>query len=1304
MTRYPISRSTFPGILLCLVISACGGGGPAPVTPAPPPPPPFGFTSDNAAASSQVTLDQVERAYDWAQHAVEAAGYAAYGVVERFALFCGDDSPNAATVSAMDDNDADGAISQGDAIRVRLENCDSATSELGLEISSVKVVDRAPASLVGTVTISIAASADSQAASIGRYTGSYNLNYTINDDGSTLSLTDIEASTVRDSMTDRLQSGRLVETISDLEFSVEFAGRLESEELDGSFDFDTTTAFGGDRGSFPTAGELLLTATNSTTRIRPSADPELDEHADHQVDPVGTGQYSDAVSVRWLDWISGSVFSWYPLIREMSIEPRIPFAWESLRANYWLYNPRGGSLSLTYEWVVNGAVLAGYFGGLLPPGNTSKGDTVELRLTASAAGNTMTRTFRVTVRNSPPNLEAMLSPEFPETTDDIALSFRASDEDGDPVETNIQWSINGSVVSDIESATLPSARYRKGDVIGVLITANDGEAETSREMEATIQDAIPVIRVSSAPDSVNFGETITFDAAASDADGDDLAEFQFGLDYGPVGMTVDPVNGRVEWDARLPMFDREMDIGWRIGSSNSPAESVSGVLRVVDPDRQYPFMVSGFSGRPLRIADLDSDGDEEMLLLNESGHVYLLEWDGQDYRQAWAHPFANDEEVGFSSLTTGDIDGDGHQEIFLAGGGPHVGDDSMIRLAGSDRRVEDTATVPRLVEYTRLEFADLDNDGSFELVYMADANPHFHTSIVVLSADDLTVLWESPPDYLGRDVEVGNVDDDPSLEIIAAGGHVFDGATYEHEWSHESALSASNALNADTSRSLLVGDMDGDGIEELLGKLDHDDREAGVEVYSVANGKAIGMAGPLPAALFDPRTVRPHVADIDNDGVTEILGSSYPDFNAAAYRYAESTDSFERVFHSEVNSVFAVPLGVGDVDGDGVKELVLSGRDEHFDGNPDGIGAYVVAAFSPEFEVEWTQSDRRDFRGGFAGGRPVTRADSSASELLFVLSGGRLDHGGYNPRAAYLSPLTGELSIGPRVDRGQPPNPFDVSPFDRWRVTGASIVDYDKDGSVELFLSLLEDNGRLMVIDPLQERVEWAREPYGRDFVDSIDLNGDGFEDLLTTAGAYDIVNDATIWEPYPDSPGHWVDLVACGDLDGDGIAEFVTVDGGIVFLYSRASPDDEFTRSEAPRSLYENTILVSDLVISDSDGDGLAEILLLEGAYLDLRRYDSNFGLLGSFETIEEKVHDRPDRIFPLPGGGGRAQVLVSFLRDNRGQASRLVAYDAATGHEIWESPWLFGRVLRNSVHYFEHLGEPRLAIGTSEAMYVTR
>ena len=713
----------------------------------------------------------------------------------------------------MDDNDTSDDLTAGDAIRVQLENCGDSTSKFSLEVGSINTLNYVPLSLTGTVTFSIAASAESGTASIAEYTGSFGLDYTKSGDDTTLSLTNIEASRVIGDMTDRLESGRLQESIAGLDYTVEFAGRLESDELDGAFDFETGTAFADSLGSFPTVGELTLTATNSNARVTPSSSADLDEHADYQVDSGGTGQYSEAVSVPWNDWISGSLFRWYPLIRGLAIVPRNPGTSDRLRAVFRTYAPQGERVSTTYEWTVNGSQV-GHTMDYLPSGNTSKGDAVEVRVTATGGEDSLTRQTSVTIRNIPPDVQAMLSPELPDTRDDIALSYRVGDIDGDEVETSIQWSINGNVVSGLETATLPSDRHRKNDVIRVLISANDGETETSSEVELTIEDAIPDIGVSGVPGSVAHGDRAQFDATVSDADGDDLGMFRFGLDYGPVGMTVDPVSGHVEWDAGVPMFEREMDIGWQIGSASGGAETVSGVIRVVDPDRQYPFMVSGINGTRddgIRIADIDGDGKDEMLVVKRLGHVYTLEWDGQILRESWAHPFAINRHSGTDAVTSGDVDGDGRHEIFLLGNHYHVGDDSLIRLDGVDRRIAASATVPPMIgSGNAIEFADLDNDGSFELVHMADADPHYQTSIVVLSADDLTVLWESPPDYLGGYVKVGNVDRDPALEIVVSGGHVFDGATYQRQWSHESAYSAANVFNSSTLRGLFVSDMDGD--------------------------------------------------------------------------------------------------------------------------------------------------------------------------------------------------------------------------------------------------------------------------------------------------------------------------------------------------------------------------------------------------------------------------------------------------------------------------------------------------------------
>ena len=126
-------------------------------------------------------------------------------------------------------------------------------------------------------------------------------------------------------------------------------------------------------------------------------------------------------------------------------------------------------------------------------------------------------------------------------------------------------------------------------------------------------------------------------------------------------------------------------------------------------------------------------------------------------------------------MASADIDGDGRHEIFL-----HA-EDRMVRLDGETRHVSATAEVPRALTFAQdLHVADLDGDGSWEVVFMADADGP-ESRLVVLSADDLSLRWQSPPGRLGWFLDVGNVDRDPALEIVVSGGYAYDGTTRELE-------------------------------------------------------------------------------------------------------------------------------------------------------------------------------------------------------------------------------------------------------------------------------------------------------------------------------------------------------------------------------------------------------------------------------------------------------------------------------------------------------------------------------------------
>ena len=278
-----------------------------------------------------------------------------------------------------------------------------------------------------------------------------------------------------------------------------------------------------------------------------------------------------------------------------------------------------------------------------------------------------------------------------------------------------------------------------------------------------------------------------------------------------------------------------------------------------------------------------------------------------------------------------------------------------------------------------------------------------------------------------------------------------------------------------------------------------------------------------------------------------------------------------------------------------------------------------------------------------------------------------------------------------------------------WEVLDAYISDYDRDGTDEIFLLRRHSIAGyyLAAFDPFQAVDEWSVAVEYVNTVSGVDLNGDGYQDILTNGAAYDVFNDSVIWEP---ELGESILAAEAGDFDGDGRVEIVAATDpyGLhpkLIIYSR--PNGEATFVQRAVQMYEAASFY-DLVVSDTDGNGESEVLLLtserfdtivcdgiESSHCDsIRRFDSNLELLNSFLLPRG---DKPVRLFVLPAAAGRKHLMVA-------DGSRITAYDAATGGKIWQSPGLIGSISPNSLHYFDDGGEARLVIGTSHAMYVTR
>ena len=141
-----------------------------------------------------------------------------------------------------------------------------------------------------------------------------------------------------------------------------------------------------------------------------------------------------------------------------------------------------------------------------------------------------------------------------------------------------------------------------------------------------------------------------------------------------------------------------------------------------------------------------------------------------------------------------------------------------------------------------------------------------------------------------------------------------------------------------------------------------------------------------------------------------------------------------------------------------------------------------------------------------------------------------------------------------------------------------------------------------VAFDPFAGRVEWSSNDLHGPVRSAVDLNGDGFDDVLARSTAHDVVNDTMLWESQPPYPNSLVEHVSAGDLDGDGIAEIVAVEGPFVAVYSRTRNDAEYTRSLLPDVPSPSGDHFIDVLVADTDSDGRAEILLLNYLRIESR------------------------------------------------------------------------------------------------------
>ena len=134
------------------------------------------------------------------------------------------------------------------------------------------------------------------------------------------------------------------------------------------------------------------------------------------------------------------------------------------------------------------ALPSGTITGLtVPSSQTTKGQDwyATVRPSDGTDYGTLQTSNTVTIQNTPPTLTAPeITPSSPDESEDLAVSYSASDDDQDSLTIEIHWYLDGVLVTEFNNdTTVPSIATREGDEWRVEVTVSDGDDLESRSSQ-----------------------------------------------------------------------------------------------------------------------------------------------------------------------------------------------------------------------------------------------------------------------------------------------------------------------------------------------------------------------------------------------------------------------------------------------------------------------------------------------------------------------------------------------------------------------------------------------------------------------------------------------------------------------------------------------------------------------------------------------------------------------------------------------------------------------------------------------------
>jgi hypothetical protein len=761
---------------------------------------------------------------------------------------------------------------------------------------------------------------------------------------------------------------------------------------------------------------------------------------------------------------SVSIANTPPEVTSLTISPTTAYEDDVIRVQASFDDADNDSINVVYAWYVDGSLTLEGSATTMSGAYFDKHQQIVVEVTPSDSldvGETV-RTETVSVLNSLPTASSVsIEPsELFEGSVASCVVEGLEDVDGDEITSVITWTVNGATASHDE--TIDGGVFSRGDTVSCALDTHDGEDDgpTLVSSTLTVQNSLPVIAsVSTSPDPAYEGDTLSATLTGTvDDDGDAVSlAYAWYVDgslvssasslssalfdkHDEVVVEVTPHDGR---SPGLPVGSAPLTI------SNSPPSFTS--LELSSDEASFGGSLTAYpSGWS------DADGDPEgylyawygagsvvgtgatldLNLVRVGAEVYceVSAYDGDDVGttltselltiQHQLSATAADmvlrgnvgEELGQAVGLGGDLTGDGFPDLALgAPAADQGGADSGVLyvvtrpIAGNyaigTRAVATLWGDPAAEVGASLSFAgDVDGDGVADLVVGAPG-----VSIFGAEAGAAYVL---PGPFSGSRSIVG-----VGFEFLGSGDGARAGA----------AVRGAGDLDADGFDDVVVGAHGADseagaayiayGPISAGGILDYVDVELTGEAAGDQAGSSVAGAGDFDGDGFDDLLI----GALGESSVGSATGAVYLVFGPPAGSGSlGSLADLKLIGEGAFDYVGHAVDGVGDTDGDGLDDIVVTARWEDGGGSSSGAAYLVLGGLSGTMglasaDAKFVGTAANEQAGSAVAGIGDFDGDS-LSDLLIGAEGGAL--GGASSGQVYMlqGPLSGTLDLDDAAD------------------------------------------------------------------------------------------------------------------------------------------------------------------------------------------------------------------------------------------------------------------------------------------------